>query len=143
MTDHRTYTADEAKALLNGQSDLERTWAPDWNHSERYAAIVDQDGWPIMEIAFKGDDTAFSDGDIDLAAAAPDLAETVANLKALYRLEVRHAPDSDKWWFSLKSGDLEELRHFMAVNEQMLSIPDEDKRILVSYYSDWQEVTNE
>ncbi|MEY8565176.1 hypothetical protein AALF15_01210 [Corynebacteriaceae bacterium 7-707] len=80
-----TITPDQAKTLLDGQSEKGLRWKADWNFTDRTAAIVREDNpsEEVMEVHFKGDDTAFSDGDLALAAAAPDLAQTVIDQAAL------------------------------------------------------------
>lgn len=89
-----TITPDQARELLANQSERGALWNADWNFTDRTAAIVREDspGDEVMEIPFKGDDTAFSDGDLDLAAAAPDLAQTVIEQgKRIEELETQHA----------------------------------------------------
>lgn len=82
-------TPEQARALLANQSERGALWNADWNFTDRTAAIVREDspGDEVMEIRFNGDDTAFSDGDLTLAAAAPDLAQTIAGMTEQWRCE--------------------------------------------------------
>ena len=84
-----TITPEQARELLANQSERGALWNADWNFTDRTAAIVREDspGDEVMEILFNGDDTAFSDGDLTLAAAAPDLAQTIAAQKWEYGVE--------------------------------------------------------
>lgn len=91
-------TPDQARALLANQSERGALWNADWNFTDRTAAIVREDspGDEVMEILFNGDDTAFSDGDLTLAAAAPDLAQTIAAQKWEYNNQYR-PPGETRW----------------------------------------------
>ncbi|WP_312979587.1 hypothetical protein [Corynebacterium sp.] len=72
-----TITYDQAKTLLDDRSPMGREWHPVMQFSARHAAVVNEDGECIMPIRYAGECTSFNDGDIRLAAAAPDLARTV------------------------------------------------------------------
>lgn len=80
---------ETARELLANQSERGALWNADWNFTDRTAAIVREDspGDEVMEIRFNGDDTAFSDGDLTLAAAAPDLAQTIAGMTEEWGVE--------------------------------------------------------
>lgn len=69
-----------------------------------------------------------------------DALETLAHMSSVYRLEARHAPGSDNWWFLHESSSLKEVQDFMEINEQAKSIPAEDKRIVEMHYTRWFEV---
>lgn len=99
-------TPDQARALLANQSERGALWNADWNFTDRTAAIVREDspGDEVMEIRFNGDDTAFSDGDLTLAAAAPELAQTVIDQgKRIEELEAQNKAlrntDTSEWGY--------------------------------------------
>lgn len=93
-------TPEQARALLANQSERGALWNADWNFTDRTAAIVREDspGDEVMEIRFNGDDTAFSDGDLTLAAAAPDLAQTIAGMR--WEHGVEQATGTTQWFRS-------------------------------------------
>lgn len=95
-----TITPDQARALLANQSERGALWNADWNFTDRTAAIVREDspGDEVMEIRFNGDDTAFSDGDLALAAAAPELAQTIAVMRTEWGVE--QATGTTQWFRS-------------------------------------------
>lgn len=76
-------TPQEAQQLLNGVRNPGGDWDynPGGGLSDRY--IYDEDG-PVISITDNGSGSDCDDNDLSLAAAAPELARTVAGLREEY-----------------------------------------------------------